>query len=43
MDEAQDKKLHRLVEDLQAAQLDVEPFLALHTPDVVWSTSAVAG
>ncbi len=35
MDEDQRMKLHRLVEDLQAAQLDIEPFLALHTPDIV--------
>ncbi|WP_152361276.1 SgcJ/EcaC family oxidoreductase [Microlunatus speluncae] len=28
-------KLHRLVEELQAAQFDVEPFLALHTEDAI--------
>ena len=30
-----DRKIRRLVERLQATQSDVEPFLALHTPDTI--------
>jgi len=35
MDEDRGREIRRLVETVQAAQSDVEPFLALHTPDVV--------
>ncbi len=35
MDEARDTKIRSLVEQLQATQSDVEPFLALHTPDTI--------
>jgi uncharacterized protein (TIGR02246 family) len=35
MDEGRDRELGQLVERLQAAQSDVEPFLALHTPDAI--------
>ncbi len=35
MDEARDTKIRSVVEQLQATQSDVEPFLALHTPDTI--------
>jgi uncharacterized protein (TIGR02246 family) len=35
MDEDRDTELGQLVERLQAAQSDVEPFLALHTPEAI--------
>jgi len=35
MDEARETKIRSLVERLQATQSDVEPFLALHTPDTI--------
>ena len=35
MDESRDRKIRSLVERLQATQSDVEPFLALHTPDTI--------
>lgn len=35
MDEDRDREIRQLVESLQATQSDVEPFLALHTPDTI--------
>jgi uncharacterized protein (TIGR02246 family) len=35
VDEDRDTAIGQLVERLQAAQSDVEPFLALHTPDTI--------
>jgi uncharacterized protein (TIGR02246 family) len=35
MHEDRDRKIRQLVESLQATQSDVEPFLALHTPDTI--------
>jgi len=35
MNEDRDREIGQLVEGLQAAQSDVEPFLALHTPDAI--------
>lgn len=35
MTEDRDKAIRQLVESLQATQSDVEPFLALHTPDTI--------
>lgn len=35
MDENRDRELRKLVERLQETQSDVEPFLALHTPDTI--------
>jgi len=35
MDEDRDKEIRKLVERLQATQSDLEPFLALHTPDTI--------
>jgi uncharacterized protein (TIGR02246 family) len=35
MDDDRDKDLRQLIERLQATQSDVEPFLALHTPDTI--------
>jgi hypothetical protein len=35
MAEDRDREIQQLVERLQAAQSDVEPFLALHTSDAV--------
>lgn len=35
MDTDRDREIRQLVERLQAAQSDVEPFLALHTADVI--------
>src|SRR5688572_32275164 len=35
MHEDRDRKIRQFVESLQATQSDVEPFLALHTPDTI--------
>jgi uncharacterized protein (TIGR02246 family) len=35
MDENRDREIRQLVERLQVTQSDVEPFLALHTPDTI--------
>lgn len=35
MDEDRDREIRQLVETLQATQSDMEPFLALHTPDTI--------
>lgn len=35
MEEDRDREIRQLVERLQATQSDLEPFLALHTPDTI--------
>jgi uncharacterized protein (TIGR02246 family) len=35
MNETRDRDIRQLVERLQATQSDMEPFLALHTPDTI--------